>query len=104
MILSLFLIFFAIAVIMFALGQVALMDAVRVLGATILIIIGSVFLFTGLELPTGTQLVTVGDTTTVTTLYTTYTNHTLAFFFQLFGLVLFIFILVDRRFMRNQNA
>lgn len=104
MILSLFLIFFAIAVIMVALGQVMLMDGLRILGATFLIILGSVFLFSGIDIPSGTEAVTVGSTTTITTLYQTYTNHSLAFFFQLFGLVMFIFILVDRRFQRGQNG
>jgi hypothetical protein len=89
---------------MLCLGQVMLMDALRILGATFLIILGSTFLFTGIEIPSSTELVTVGSTTTVTQLYTTYTNHTLAFFFQLFGLVLFVFILVDRRFQGGQNA
>jgi hypothetical protein len=102
MILSLFLIFFAFAIIMLCLGQVMLMDALRILGATILIILGSVFLFSGIDVPSSVELVTSGSVTTVTQLYTSYTNHMLAFFFQMFGLVLFIFILVDRKFMSNQ--
>ena len=96
MILELFILFFAIAIITIALGYAMKMDALRILGATILFLIGNVFLFGDLQVPSATVASVVNGTTTITTQYATYTNHTLAFFFSLIGIVLLIFVMVDR--------
>jgi hypothetical protein len=102
MILSIFLIFFAIAIITISLGYAMLMDALRILGATILILLGAVFLLqNNLEIPNGSIITVNGSVTTITPQYEVYSNHTMAFFFAMIGIVLFIFVLVDRNFMRK---
>jgi hypothetical protein len=50
-----------------------------------------------LDVNTGNNVTVSGATTTITEIYTEYTNHTLGFFISITGILSFILVMVDRR-------
>jgi hypothetical protein len=97
MILSTFSIFIFLAFIFVLLGYFINADAFKIIGYTILFIISLVFLTNNLELYSHTDITTNGTVQTVTPVYTTYANHTIAFLMTISAIIGVVFTQVERK-------
>lgn len=103
MILDLYVVLFIVSFLFLFYGWTVKADLYRIIGSTLIFLLG-VMLMTSvpsllgrLDVNTGNNVTVSGATTTITEIYTEYTNHTLGFFISITGILSFILVMVDRR-------
>lgn len=102
MIIEWFVLLTALALVFLAIGYSEKIDAFLFAGYAILMLIFSVFLFTGLDYKTSVEIVTAGNISTITPQYSNYTNHTVAFLFTLLTIVGLVYAFNERTSRRDK--